>query len=178
EEKVAYALEEDKETISKVFARAPYFRIGNRIVKNPHKDEAPAGIKAAEFIASFEVDKVVAGSFGPNALRRLNELGIKAETLMKKELKYEDKATFIRVHLHDIRDFTRCEGEEKVKRYEIPKLPEGVEANICLYPRPGTIHGARIQSLKFDKKLWSIERIKREFDFKPYIEWQGVQVRG
>jgi len=97
---------------------------------------------------------------------------------MEKELKYEDKATFIRIHLHDIRDFTRCESEEKAKRYKIPKLPEGVEANICLYPRPGTVHGARIQSLKFDKNVWSIERIKREFDFKPYIEWQGVQVRG
>ncbi|RLI97841.1 MAG: hypothetical protein DRP00_03335 [Candidatus Aenigmatarchaeota archaeon] len=97
---------------------------------------------------------------------------------MKKELKYEEKSNFIRVHLHDIRDFTRCEGEEKAKRYKIPKLPEGVEANICLFPRPGTIHGAKIQSLKFDKKLWSIEKIKREFNFKSYIEWEGVQIRG
>jgi len=96
---------------------------------------------------------------------------------MKKELKYEEKATFIRVHLHDIRDFSACESPEKVKRYKIPPLPEGVEPNICIYPRAGKIHGAKIQALTFQKPGWDLERVKR-FDFKPYVEWSGVHIRG
>jgi len=77
--KRAIALAEDRRSISPVFARAPYFKIDGEIVENPYREEAAgAGPKVAEFIAGFGVSEVVAGGFGPLALRRLEELGIRA----------------------------------------------------------------------------------------------------
>jgi len=80
--KVAYALAEDKKTISPTFARCSYFKVVEngktiKIVENPYKGAMPAGIPAAEFVKSLGACEVVAGSFGPNAERKLKELGVK-----------------------------------------------------------------------------------------------------
>ena len=71
-----YALAEDKKSISPTFARAAYFKIGDRIYENPFRESVPAGPQAAEYVASLGAKTVVAGGFGPNASKRLRELGV------------------------------------------------------------------------------------------------------
>jgi len=75
------AVEEDKETVSRVFARCWYFKVVEdgrtvEIVENPYREVSPAGIPAAEFVKSLGAQQVVAGSFGANAERKLRELGV------------------------------------------------------------------------------------------------------
>ena len=67
---------EDKKSISPTFARAAYFKIGDRIYENPFRESVPAGPQAAEYVASLGAKTVVAGGFGPNASKRLRELGV------------------------------------------------------------------------------------------------------
>ena len=74
--KVCYALAEDKKSISPTFARAFYFKIDGEIYENPFRESIPAGPQAAEYVASLGAKTVVAGGFGPNASRRLRELGV------------------------------------------------------------------------------------------------------
>jgi len=74
--KICYALAEDKSTISPTFARAFYFKIDDKIYPNPYREAVPAGPQAAEYVASLGAKTVVAGGFGPNASRRLKELGV------------------------------------------------------------------------------------------------------
>lgn len=84
--RVVYAVEEDKETISSTFARAPFFKVVEDgevvdIVENPHKDSVPAGPPAAELVASLGASRVVAGSFGRVAEGELRSRGIETGTM-------------------------------------------------------------------------------------------------
>jgi len=79
------AVEEDKETVSRVFARAPYFKIVEDgrvvgVVRNPYVGAVPAGPPAARFVARYRPSEVVAGSIGPLARRELEKLGIRVLT--------------------------------------------------------------------------------------------------
>jgi len=96
---------------------------------------------------------------------------------LEKTIEVEEKKEYIVLHLHDIRDFVACESEAKIGLYDIPKLPENVQANICAYPRLGTIHGVKIQALYFSKPEWDIEKVK-SFDYHSFQDWDGVQIRG
>jgi len=78
------AVEEDKETVSRVFARAPYFKVVEdgrvvEVVRNPYVNAVPAGPPAAKLVASYSPDVVVAGSVGPLARKELEDRGIRVE---------------------------------------------------------------------------------------------------
>ncbi|RLJ01969.1 MAG: hypothetical protein DRP11_03620 [Candidatus Aenigmatarchaeota archaeon] len=80
--RVVVALSEDRRSVSPVFARAPYYAVVEdgrviEVVENPHTHAMPAGPKAAEFVARYSPDEVVAGSFGPIAEAELSSRGIK-----------------------------------------------------------------------------------------------------
>jgi len=69
---------------------------------------------------------------------------------------------FFRVHIYDIRDFTRCEGVEKAKQY-FPdlRIPESVKLGVCLYPVPGKIHHVRVAYIDFDVDKWKYEEAEQ-----------------
>jgi len=81
------AVEEDKETVSGVFARAPYFKVVEdgrviEVVRNPYREAGGgAGPSAARFVASYHPDVVVAGSIGNLARRELESRGIRVEII-------------------------------------------------------------------------------------------------
>lgn len=79
------AVLEDGETISPTFARSPYFKVVEdgetvRVVENPYMDAVPAGPPAAELVAGFNPEVVVAGAFGGNALSVLRSKGIRTSS--------------------------------------------------------------------------------------------------
>ena len=88
--KVAFASEENKglaSVISSRFGRAKYFVIvdyendqvkSHKVEVNPGSEaKGGAGIKAVQKLVNERVDVAVAGSFGPNAMTALEEMGIK-----------------------------------------------------------------------------------------------------
>jgi len=80
------AVEEDKETVSRVFARAPYFKVVEddrvlEVVRNPYIEAVPAGPSAARLVASYHPDVVVTGSIGNLARRELESRGIRVEII-------------------------------------------------------------------------------------------------
>ncbi|MCD6325804.1 NifB/NifX family molybdenum-iron cluster-binding protein [Candidatus Bathyarchaeota archaeon] len=79
--RVVYALSEDKESISPLFARAKYFKIVEDgrvvdVIPNPYVEAVPAGPEAVKLIAKYNPDRVVAGNFGPIASEELRKRGI------------------------------------------------------------------------------------------------------
>jgi len=62
-----------------------------------------------------------------------------------------------RIELYDIKKFTRCELPSKAKEY-IKDIPDGVSIGICLFPREGTLHGARVSYVIFKRDKWTIEQ--------------------
>jgi len=83
------------------------------------------------------------------------------------------------IHIYDIRRFTRCEGKEKAKLYDVltGKIPTGITLGICLYPRPGKIHGARVAYIKFNLDKWNPEEAEKWIIKNKLHIWSGVQVR-
>ncbi len=84
--RVAFASDEDRgldSLISPRFGRANYFVIvdtqtgDHKVVRNPGADaRSGAAIKAVQLLIKEGVKKVYAGSFGPNAMTALEEMGI------------------------------------------------------------------------------------------------------
>jgi len=79
--RVIYAVSEDKESISPVFARAKFFKVVEDgkvidIIPNPYVESVPAGPEAVDLISKFNPDRVVAGRFGPVASEELRKRGI------------------------------------------------------------------------------------------------------
>mgnify|MGYP000486372049 CR=1 FL=1 len=97
-----------------------------------------------------------------------------------RDFQIEEKKTwdYFLVHIYDLRYFTRCEPTEKVKKY-LPDLdiPEGVEVRVCLYPRAGTIHGARVAVVKFPKDKWTYEEAIKWIREHNLHTWSGEQIR-
>lgn len=78
------AVEEDKQTVSRVFARSPYFKIVDdsrvvEVVRNPYVDAVPAGPPAAQLVASYGPSVVVTRAIGRLARKELQDRGIKIE---------------------------------------------------------------------------------------------------
>lgn len=78
------AVEEDRETVSRVFARAAYFKVVEDsrvidVVKNPYVEALPAGPPAARLVAGYRPEVVVTGSIGPLARKELEDRGIRIE---------------------------------------------------------------------------------------------------
>ncbi len=84
--KVAFAVDENRgldSLISHRFGRAEYFVIVDtdtnsyKVVRNPGAEaRSGAAIKAIQLLIKEGVRKVYAGSFGPNAMTALEEMGI------------------------------------------------------------------------------------------------------
>ena len=77
--KIAIPLDENKQDVSVVFARAPYFLIHDaqtgkeEILENPAAEaQGGAGLKAAQFVADQEADAMITVRCGENAADVLN----------------------------------------------------------------------------------------------------------
>jgi len=87
--KLAFAVDEARgldSLISHRFGRAEYFVIvdadtgSHKVVRNPGAEaRSGAAIKAIQLLIKEGVKKVYAGSFGPNAMTALEEMGIEYE---------------------------------------------------------------------------------------------------
>lgn len=81
------------------------------------------------------------------------------------------------LEIYDIRDFTRC--VEDPTKY-IPELkdapPEVLDVLVCLYPRPGKIHGARVSRVRFSDK-WTVKEATNWIKSNKLHTWQGEMIR-
>lgn len=81
------------------------------------------------------------------------------------------------LEIYDQKEFSRC--VENPERY-IPELrnapSEVLETLICLYPRPGTIHGARVSRVRFSDK-WTVEQASDWIKKKKLHEWSGSLIK-
>jgi len=66
---------------------------------------------------------------------------------------------YFRVHLYDLREFTRIEPQVKNKQY-LPELdvPSGVTLRLGLFRVPGKIHQVRVAYIRFDKEQWTYDK--------------------
>lgn len=83
--------------IDQRFGRCAYFVIYNtenkaiEFIPNPNKDkEAGAGPAAVQFIASYNVDKVISGEIGAKAKSILDSLKIQMIIIKKPEMKIKE----------------------------------------------------------------------------------------
>lgn len=81
------------------------------------------------------------------------------------------------VYIYSSGHFTRCVGNPE--KY-IPKLknkpPEILEVLVCLYRRPGTIHGARVASIKVSNK-WTSDQAVSWIKKEKLHTWEGELIR-
>lgn len=81
------------------------------------------------------------------------------------------------LEIYDQKAFSRC--VEDPTKY-IPELknvpPEVQEVLVCLYPRPGTIHGARVSRIKFSDK-WTVTQASDWIQKKKLHTWEGELIR-
>ena len=82
------------------------------------------------------------------------------------------------VHLYDLRFFTRCEPQERVKAY-LPDLeiPEGVTIFLCLYPVPGTMHHTRIAKISFKSDRWTHDKAIAFIRSKRLYSFDSPQIK-
>jgi len=82
------------------------------------------------------------------------------------------------IKIYDIRDFTRCEGEEKVKLYfKDINIPSGVNIGVCLYPVIGKVHHVRVAFVQFNNKTWNYEKAKSWIKSKKLHLFEREQIR-
>ena len=93
------------------------------------------------------------------------------------QISYISRKDSWEVHLFDFRDFTSCEPDDRIPLYNPPAPPPGAKLRLCTYPRPGTIHGVKIQAIIFPKDKYTLEEIK-QMDFDKYLKWSATQIRG
>ena len=96
--------------VSLVFARCPYFIVADlengeiketSAIENPSKNERGAGISAAQFISSKNVDALISDAVGPNAFNLLKKIGIKMHKLQSGTVK-DNLKLFIENKLNEI----------------------------------------------------------------------------
>lgn len=74
--KIAMAIEEDKETVSSNFARAPFFAIIENgkvnFLENEYKDnDDDVGVSVIEFLEGKDINKIIAGNFSKDVLNSI-----------------------------------------------------------------------------------------------------------
>ena len=80
------------------------------------------------------------------------------------------------LEIYDHKAFSRCEPsyKEYLPDLEVPK--QILDILVCLYPRPGTIHGARVSRVKVSDE-WTVEEATRWIKKNKLHTWQGEQIR-
>ncbi len=81
------------------------------------------------------------------------------------------------VYFYDIKKFSRCETEEKSKKYFDFNIPEGIRIGVCLYPVSGEIPDARIGYIIAERKKWNLTEITDFFNRHKLRTWKGKQIR-
>jgi len=90
----------------------------------------------------------------------------------------ETKEDSIIVTLYPIKYFSSSLPEEQIERYDLPPLPKGVSLNLAKYPREGTVHGVRVQSITFDRDIWSEEKALAWIRENRLDRWLASYIRG
>lgn len=81
------------------------------------------------------------------------------------------------VKVHDMRKYSRCESPDMAKEYLKIDIPEGIEVYICLFYRPGKIHGAEVGEVKFYTDKWTKEDAISWIKKNNLDSWEGEQIR-
>jgi len=81
------------------------------------------------------------------------------------------------LEIYDQREFSRCVDNPEKYVPALKDVPAEVqEVLICLYPRPGTIHGARVSRIKFSDK-WTITQASDWIKSNELHTWAGELIR-
>jgi len=81
------------------------------------------------------------------------------------------------VYIYDKRVFTRCVENPEEYIPELKNKPEEIlEVLVCLYRRPGTIHGARVSAIKVSDKM-SPSKAFSWIKKNKLHTWQGEMIR-
>jgi len=93
--------------------------------------------------------------------------------------KVEKKKTwdYYWLYLYDIGEFTRCVKDPEKYIPALKDRPKEVlDVLVCLYPRPGTIHGARVCGLKISEE-WSVDKASEWIRKNKLHTWEGELIR-
>jgi len=93
--------------------------------------------------------------------------------------KVEKKKTwdYYWLYIYDLGEFTRCVADPtKYIPFLRDKPEEILDVLVCLYPRPGTIHGARVCAVKVSDK-WSVEKATKWIKKNKLHTWKGELIR-
>ncbi|RLJ09965.1 MAG: hypothetical protein DRP15_01725 [Candidatus Aenigmatarchaeota archaeon] len=93
--------------------------------------------------------------------------------------KVEKKRTwdYYWVRIYNMGKFTRCVADPTKYIPELKDKPEEIlDVLVCLYPRPGTIHGARVAAVKVSDK-WPPEKAFKWIKDNKLHTWQGELIR-
>jgi len=83
------------------------------------------------------------------------------------------------LEIYDLREFTVCEPEERVKEY-LPNLeiPDGViDIGICKYQVAGTLHHVRVAYVIFEKDKWTEESARQWIKNNNLHIWDSEMIR-
>jgi len=101
----------------------------------------------------------------------------KGDYLKPFEVEQKQGWEYFWVHVYSPEDFTRCVEDPTEYIPELKNKPKEVlEISICLYPRPGTIHGARFAAAKFSNE-WTQEQAFDWIKKNKFHEWEGELIR-
>lgn len=80
------------------------------------------------------------------------------------------------LEIYDQKAFSRCVINPEKYLPDLTRPQEVQEILVCLYPRPGTIHGARVSRIKFSDK-WTVEQATSWIKKNKLDTWAGELIR-
>jgi len=80
------------------------------------------------------------------------------------------------LYIYAPEDFTRCLVDWKEYLKDLSKPSEILDILVCLYPRPGTIHGARVEAVKVSNN-WTKEQATDWIKQNKLHTWAGELIR-
>lgn len=80
------------------------------------------------------------------------------------------------LEVYDQREFSRCVDNPEKYLPDLDKPIDVLEILVCLYSRPGTIHGARVSRIKFSDK-WTVAQASDWIKSKKLHTWVGELIR-
>jgi len=80
------------------------------------------------------------------------------------------------LEIYDQKEFSRCVDNPEKYLPDLDKPEEVQEILVCLYPRPGTIHGVRVSRVRFSDK-WTVTEASDWIKNNKLHTWSGQLIR-
>jgi len=112
----------------------------------------------------------------PHALARSGD-PTKGDYYIPFKVEKKEGWNYFWLEIYDQKAFSRCVDNPEDYIPELKDAPKQVlEVLVCLYPRPGTIHGARVSRVRFSDE-WTVEQATQWIKKQGLHKWEGELIR-